>query len=157
MTETAEYHISSSLPTPTQLQHHTHIPVPRWLWLQPGAEKRDTWACVSRANMCSCSACVLMNSAVRFHIIIQPRTRTLSPLNSCLVPPLLPSKKSLLSHHCGSWCCGRPGLGGRVGKILQTRHEQMPETLDCRADHRGRASHWVLMRVQVYVCLICVW
>lgn len=85
--------------------------------------------------------CVLMNSAVRFHIIIQPRSLA---LNSCLVPP--PHHPPLLRKGLAFpplWEAGAaagPGLGGRVGKTLQTRHEQMPETLDCRADHRGRAS-----------------
>lgn len=43
-----------------------------------------------------------------------------------------------------------------MGKTLQTRHEQMPETLDCRVDHWGRASCRVLMHVQALLCLICV-
>lgn len=40
-----------------------------------------------------------------------------------------------------------------MGKALQTRHEQMPETLDCRADHQGRVES---RGSNVCVCLICV-
>lgn len=120
---------------------------------------------MSGANMCSCSACALMNSTVYFHIIIQTlslsHSHSLFPLNSCLdpPPPTHPSSalhKGLLSHHCGSWCCRELGLGGRVGKTLQTRHEQMPGTLDCRVDHQGRVGCRVLMCARVNVCLICV-
>ncbi len=84
-------HTYGSCDCPSSWRRAALYPWWLWQWQQPKAEKRDTWACVSRANMCSCSACVLMNSAVRFHIIIQPSSLPLllsfSPLNSCLVPP----------------------------------------------------------------------
>ena len=100
-------------------------------------QKSETRERVSGANMCRCSACVLMNSTMHFHIIIQQRTLSLSPSSIAARPtnpppplthPPIPFEKSLLSHYCGNWWRSGPGLGGRVGKTLQTRREQMPET-----------------------------
>lgn len=67
----------------------------------------------------------------------------------------MPSIKASFPTIVGAGSAVSPGLGGRVGKAFQARHEQMPETLDCRVDHWGRASCRVLMRVQALVFDMC--
>ncbi|KAI9530026.1 hypothetical protein NQZ68_008267 [Dissostichus eleginoides] len=81
----------------------------------------------------------VLRGAILRNVAAKPKMAGLA-YESPIPTPTSALRKGLRSHHCGSWCCGRPVLGGRVGTALQTRHEQMPETLDCRADHRGRAS-----------------
>lgn len=106
-------------------------------------KKRHVSVCVQGQHVQLQCSCVNEQHRAFSHYHSTPFFLTPPHLNSCCHPPLpthSPSK-SLLSHYCGNWWCGGPGLGGRVGKTLQTRHEQMPETLDCRADHRGRTSH----------------
>lgn len=127
-----------------------------------GGKVRHTSVCVWGQHVQLQSLCVNEQRHAFSNYHSAPYSLSLSSsLNSCS-PDNTPHRhpfpsKSLLSHHCGNWWCGRPGLGGRVGKTLQTRHEQMPETLDRRADHQGRTRRWVLMCGQVYACLICVW
>lgn len=98
-------------------------------------QKSETRERVSWAIICRCSASVLMNSIVRFHIIIYHRTFSLSspsiaasPHPSNPTPSTHSLRKACFPTIVGTGGAAGQGLGGRVGKTLQTRREQMPET-----------------------------